>query len=102
MTNTSDHDLIIKYVEETKSIKHRMDAAEKKIDSIHELSISVNKLALNMEYMVNEQKEQGNRLKTLEQVPMENANYLKRQVVNSILTGVIGAILGALLALILK
>lgn len=102
MTTTNDHDLLIKYVEETKSVKHRMDEAEKKIDSIHELSLSVNKLALNMEYMVSEQKEQGDRLKTLEQVPMDNANYFKRQIISSILTGIIGAIIGALLALIIK
>lgn len=91
---------LTKYGEEIKSLKHRVTNLEGKQEAINDLAISVNKLAINMQYMVDEQKQQGERLKNLESEPLENTRYYKRLIIGGIITTVIGAIIGALIALI--
>lgn len=90
----NDHD------HEIKSLKHRVEDVEKKQSEIGELTQSVNKLAINMGYMLDEQKEQGERLKKLETEPVDNAKYYKRTLITCIITTVVGGILGALIALL--
>lgn len=87
---------------EIKSIKHRVTDIEKKQGEIETLALSVNKLAINMEHMLNEQKEQGRRLQRLESEPAETAKYYRRTIVTAIITTFAGAIIGAVLALIIK
>lgn len=92
----NDHD------HEIGSLKHRMDDVEAKQTEIYELTTAVNKLAISVEYMAKEQKEQGKRLNALEHEPVENAKYYKRAIFSCIVTAVVGAVIGALLALIIK
>ena len=87
---------------EIASLKHRVKGCEENQKALAELIRSVDKLANSMENMVNEQKEQGERLERLENAPADDFKYYKRLVVGCLLTGVIGAVLGAVLALILK
>ena len=68
--------------------------------SIQEMGMSVNKLAITMEHMVTEQKEQGERIKTLEQVPTDNWNSVRRTTITTVVSGVIGALVGALMLLL--
>ena len=51
--------------QEIKSLKHRMNNCEEQQSTLHKLANSVDKLALNMEYMAKEQKEQGTRLEQI-------------------------------------
>jgi len=92
---------LTKHGEEIKSLKHRMDDVETKQNEIETLTASVNKLAINMEHMLKEQQDQGNRLKQLETAPVENVKAIRTTVISSIVTAVVGAIIGALLALII-
>ena len=55
------------------SLKHRMKDVEGKQVAIHDLVISVKELALNMQHMIEEQKEQGRRLEALEKEPIDPA-----------------------------
>lgn len=68
----NDHD------HEIKSLKHRVKDVEDKQSEIGALTASVNELAINMRYMVEEQKKQGQRLNKLESEPIDNARYYKR------------------------
>ena len=90
----NDHD------HEIKSLKHRVEEVEQKQSEIGELTQSVNKLAINMGYMLDEQKEQGERMKKLETEPADNAKYYKRTIISCVITTVLGGILGALIALL--
>ena len=47
------------------SLKHRVRELEAEFKAINELTMSVNRLAVNMENMLQEQKAQGERLETL-------------------------------------
>ena len=65
---------------------HRIDTLEEKVEQIGALV----KLALNMEIMANELKQQGERLESLEARDGENW----RKAVGHIVTVVIGAVIG--------
>ena len=83
------------------SLEHRMKRCEEQQNILHKLVNSVDKLAINMEYMAKEQKSQGERLERLEHEPAEDLKHYKRVAIGCIITGVLGTILGAVLTKIL-
>mgnify|MGYP000973495922 CR=1 FL=1 len=87
---------------EIKSLKHRMTGCEENQKTLNSLVRSVDKLANSMDNMAAEQKEQGARLKNLENAPANEFKYYKRLIVGCIITGIIGMLLGAFFALIFK
>ena len=98
-------DVAVKIAEHQKeigSLKHRMDACEAQLRVINELACSVDRLAQNMEHMLNEQREQGERLQALETAPMQEMIRCRRQIIGCIITGTISAVIGAFAGLILK
>lgn len=84
------------------SLKHRMKDCEDQQKAMNKLVNCVDRLALNMENMLAEQKEQGKRLTQLEQAPSDDFKHYKRIIAGCLITGVIGVILGAVFALIIK
>lgn len=73
------------------SNEHRIKALETIQKNMNELVISVNKLAYNMEGMLQEQREQGERIKNLEKEPADTWKTFKK----TILTAVVSALAGA-------
>lgn len=80
--------------------ERRLKDLEKESQSIHELVLSVNKLAINMENMLTEQKEQGERLRKLENEPAERWNNAKKTAFTSIVSTVAGALAVGLIMLL--
>jgi len=91
-----DHD------NQIKSLKHRMKEQEDKADALTELATSVKVLAVNMENMAKEQQRQGERLDCLEKEPAETHRLIKQTVVKCITTGIISAVIGAVMTFILS
>lgn len=98
MTNEEIAVRLENHEQEIKSLKHRMDEQEGKDKTLTELTISVKTLATNMEYMAKEQQKQGERLERLEHEPADNYKHYKRLVIGCVLTTILGALLGAILA----
>lgn len=86
---------------EIESLKHRMKGCEEQQNLLHKVVSTTEKLAINMEYMAKEQKEQGDRLKKIEQEPADNYKHYKRLIIGCIITGIIGALIGAVITLII-
>ena len=76
--------------EENKRQDKRLEELERNTQQIGALTTSVEKLALSIENMVDEQKKQGERLETLERRDGE----MWRKVVGYTVTAVIGIIVG--------
>ncbi len=76
--------------DEDKRQNQRIAVLEDKVNQISELTISVNKLATNMNNMYEEQKQQGERLKILENRDGE----MWRKVVGYVITAVVGIVVG--------
>lgn len=87
------------HTHEISSLKHRVSEIEQKQESINALASSVNELAINMKYMLEEQKEQGTRLKQLETEPLESTKYYRRLIAGTIITSILGLIVGAVIGI---
>lgn len=89
-----EHEAIISRIdaEDTRQ-NHRIEKLEDAVQNIAKLTVSVEKLAVNMDRMVREQEKTANRLTALEQEPADNW----RKAVWVILTALIGAAVGYLL-----
>lgn len=77
--------------DEDKRQNHRLDVLEKNVQQISSIATAVEKLAVNMENMVAVQKQQGDRLKTLE----ERDGERWRQVTGYVVTAVVSIIIGS-------
>lgn len=87
----NEHEEFSKRMEdEHKRTSRRLSNLEDSIRTIQKLTISVEKLAISMESMLEEQKSQGMRLQVLESRDGENW----RTVAKYAITAIIGAALG--------
>lgn len=101
-----DNDEFIKELTEvdarSRSNVKRLDRLDRLLEEQQEMALAVKELATNMKYMVEEQKKQGVRLENLEKAPVDEAVYYKRVAVACLITGIIGAVISAVLAFIIK
>lgn len=74
--------------EEHVRINHRISNLEESVSEINKLALSVERLTLSVQAMVEEQKKQGNRLEALESRDGE----MWRAVVSHIVMAVVGAV----------
>lgn len=79
------------------SLKHRMKDQEEQTKTIQELVISVKELALNMRTMMEEQKDQGERLEQLEQEPAKRWKDSTKAIFNAFLGALGTAVAGGLI-----
>lgn len=86
---------------EIKSLKHRVKKCEEQNSTLNKLVNSVDILAVNMKHMADEQKSQREHIEKLEKEPVEDFKHYKRLTIGCVITTVIGAILGAVLATIM-
>ena len=84
------------------SLKHRMDRCENQQEQMSVLTRSVDHLAMTMEKMVDDQKELKADVKELKSAPAKDYNYYKRLVIGCVITTILGAVVGAVIAFIIK
>ena len=77
--------------DEDRRQNHRLEQLEQNFGVVQKIAISVEKLALNMERMLDEQEKQGQRLNKLESAPAEKWSSMTRTIFNT----VVGALAGA-------
>lgn len=78
----------------------RIQLLEDNLRQINALTVSVEKMAVNMENMLAEQKRQGDRLEELEKEPAETNRQIKLAVITSVIGTVAGAAVMAILTLL--
>ena len=86
---------------EIESLKHRMKKCEEQQTVLNKLVGSVDVLAVNMKHMAEEQKKQGEKLEKMEHEPAEDYKHYKRLIVGCVITTLLGAVFGAVLAIVL-
>lgn len=84
------------------SINARLDKCESQQEAMSTLTRSVDRLALTMGNMVEEQKELKADVKALKEAPAEDFNHYKRTVISCIITTIVGALIGAVIVLLSK
>lgn len=95
--------------EENTRQNRRLSALEESVKEIHGLTVSVERMAVNMENMLLAIERQGNliekqndRIDDIEKEPAKDSKQLKTAIITSVLTTIAGTIIGAVLMLILK
>lgn len=91
-----------RHEQEIKTLWRNVDELKERNEVLTELATSVKLLANNMENMAKEQSKISERLEALEKEPIEERKNNKRAIINCIISGVGGAIISAILALIIK
>ena len=79
--------------------EHRIEDLEESQKQIYELTISVKELAISVKSMVEEQKEQGERIKALEDEPAEKWDLLTKTILTGVVSAIVGAVMSALFLL---
>lgn len=92
MTNEEIAATFAEHENRIKVSEHRIKDLEESQKQIHNLTISVRELAISVKGMVEEQKEQGDKIKRLESEPAEKWNALQKTIVTSIISTVVGAV----------
>ena len=92
-----EHEEMLKRMEEEhERINYRLKLLEDAVRQFSSLALSVERLAINMERMVEEQEKQGRRLEALEEVPKKNWDSLKYGIMGAIATAIGGAVVMAI------
>lgn len=86
--------------EENKRQNRRIDLVEKSVEQINALTVSVERMATNMEHMLEVMKKQGERLDKLEREPAETGKQVKMAIITAVISAVVGAVVGAVLVLL--
>ena len=86
--------------EENAQQNHRISRLEESAKEIHSLTVSVERMAVNMENMLAEQRKLSDRMEVLEKEPAEAHKQIKMAVVTAIISAVVGTVIGAVLMLL--
>lgn len=86
--------------DEDKRQNRRIDQLEENIKVIQELTISVHTLAHDMKQMLEEQKDQGERLDKLEQEPANTWKTVKTTIITAIISAAAGSLVTGLIFLL--
>lgn len=78
----------------------RIQLLEDNVRQVNALTVSVEKMAVNMGNMLEEQRKQGERLEALEKEPAEAHRQIRMSVTTALVGAVVGAIAAAILALL--
>lgn len=96
-----EHEEFAKRIDaENERQNRRIALLEENGQHINAMTVSIEKMAINMENMIAEQKKQGERLEELEKVPVETNRQVKSAVITALTGGVIGAVITAILSII--
>ena len=93
---------VIEHEEQIKTLFNNQARLERVVDKIDKLAISIEKMAVVQTDLVEEQKSLKKDVDKIKEQPAKDAHDIKIKVILSIITTITGAILGALLALIIK
>ena len=86
--------------EENTRQNRRIQLLEDNVRQINALTVSVEKMAVNMGNMLEEQKKQGTRLEDLEKEPAESYKHIKMAIITSVISTIVGALIGAVVVLL--
>ena len=92
-----EHEQFAKRMEdEHKRQNHRISEMEEDFRQIQALTLSIEKMALNVENMAKELKRQGDHIEKLEEAPGDNWNKLKDGILGAIAAAIGGGLILAI------
>lgn len=84
------------------NIYHQLDEIKKDLKDLQGLTLAIERLAGSVKTTGEKVDKIDNRLEAIEREPGDTFKHYKRLIIGCICTGIVGAIIGALLALVLR
>lgn len=105
-----EHDEYARRVDEMDARQNkRLDKLESSVTEINRLATSIEKIAVNQDYMISEQKKQSdllakaqNKIDEIEKAPLEQMKAAKKKTVETIVTVVVTALVVGVLMLVVQ
>ena len=97
-----DKELLARVDESTKSAHKRIDRLEETIKDIRELTFGVKEIATEVKLMRSDVNKLDDRVATIEKEPTSEYKEIKKQIRNSTISVIVGAVLGAIITLLFK
>ncbi len=97
-----DTELLARVDESTKSAHKRIDRLEDTIKDIRELTFGIKEIATEVKMMRTDFNKLDERIENIEKEPISDYKEIKKQVRNTTINLILGGIIGAVLALIIK
>lgn len=85
-----------------KNIFHQLDEIKEEVKDIHRLTSSVERLVEKMDSTAKKVDKIDLRLEDIEHEPKDDYKHYKRVIYGCIITGILGALIGAAIAFIIK
>ena len=89
MTEEEKNESIVALKEQIKAFGDRLVRIEGVVDNIHSLTISVEKLAIGVTNLGEEQKSMNARLSKIENEPRDTMRHIQRQIITALITGIV-------------
>lgn len=93
---------VIQHDEQIKTLFNRVNRLENVVDKIDNLAISIERLAVNQSRMLEQQTSLRKDVDEMKNQPLKDIHEIKQKVIIAVITSVLGIIIGAVFALILK
>jgi hypothetical protein len=93
---------VLKHSEHFKIVDKRLDKLEELSEGVNKIALSVQRIADNQSAMLEQQKDLKKDVDEIKSQPAKDAHSLKMTVITIIVTAVVSTVIGALLALIIK
>ena len=96
------HERVARLEADEKTIFHQLTEIKDEVKDIRRLTAAVEKIATKTESIDSKVDDMGARISAVENEPVQNYTYYKRNALGSIISAVVGAACAAILALIIK
>ena len=93
---------VVQHDEQIKTLFNNVSKLEKITNEINTLALNIEKIAINQTSMIEQQKQLRTDLDEIKEQPVKDAHDIKMTVIKCVVTGVISAIVGALIALVIR
>lgn len=93
---------VVQHDEQIKTLFNNVSKLEKITNEINTLALNIEKIAINQTTMIEQQKQLRTDLDEIREQPVKDAHDIKMTVIKCVITGVISAIVGALIALVIR
>lgn len=93
---------VVQHDEQIKTLFNNVNRLEKVVDKIDNLTVSIERMTIAQQGIIDEQKKVRADVDKIKEQPVKDAHEIKMKIISCVITGVVGAVLGALLALIIK
>ena len=81
-------------------IHRRLEELEEAVKKQSEITLALERMAINLEHVLNQLEAQSQRLKKLEEAPLETNKKVRDALITTIVGGVIGAVVAKLLTML--